>query len=87
MLKIVVKKQETVLGSDHPFTLISKANLASTLWSSGQWKKAVDLLVLVKEKQGRLLGLEHPSVLTTMASLAATLWNQGRWEEAKRLRV
>jgi hypothetical protein len=67
-----------VLGAEHPDTLTSIANLASTYQNQGRWKKAKDLEVQVIETRKRVLGTEHPSTLTSMANLASTYRNQGR---------
>ena len=40
-------------GAEHPSTLISMANLASTIWNQGRWKEAEDLEVQVMETRGR----------------------------------
>ncbi|KAG9242077.1 P-loop containing nucleoside triphosphate hydrolase protein [Calycina marina] len=76
-----------VLGEEHPSTLTSMANLASTYRNQGRWKEAEDLEVLVMEMRKRVLGPEHPSTLTSMANLASTYRNQGRWTEAEDLEV
>ena len=80
-------QNEKVLGLEHPSTLTSMANLASTFWNQGRWKEAEELDVQVMETRKRVLGLEHPSTLTSMANLASTFWNQGRWKEAEELEV
>ncbi|GKZ26792.1 hypothetical protein AbraCBS73388_003177 [Aspergillus brasiliensis] len=76
-----------MLGPEHPDTLTSKANLASTYWNQGRWKDAEELGVQVLELRKQVLGPEHSSTLTSMANLASTYWNQGRWKEAEELGV
>jgi tetratricopeptide (TPR) repeat protein len=76
-----------LLGEEHPDTLTSMANLASTYRNQGRWKEAESLDVQVMEASKRLLGEEHPSTLTSMANLASTYRNQGRWKEAESLEV
>jgi hypothetical protein len=61
-----------LLGKEHPNTLISIDNLASTYNNQGQWKKAAELYVQVMESRKRLLGAEHPATLTSIANLAKT---------------
>jgi hypothetical protein len=61
-----------VLGPEHPDTLTSMSNLASTYRNQGRWKEAESLGVQVMERRKRVLGLEHPSTLTSMANLAFT---------------
>ncbi|KAF6844296.1 kinesin light chain protein [Colletotrichum musicola] len=76
-----------ILGQEHPSTLTSMANLASTFWNQGRWKEAEELVVRVMETGKRVLGEEHPHTLTSMANLASTYRNQGRWKEAEELDV
>ena len=75
------------LGSDHPDTLSSVGNLASTYWNQGRWDKAEKLEVDVMNAFKAKLGLDHPHTLTSMGNLASTYWNQGRWDEAEKLEV
>jgi tetratricopeptide (TPR) repeat protein len=79
--------REDLLGSEHPHTLTSMADLALTYWNQGQWKEAEGLEVQVMETSKRVLGQEHPDTLTSMNNLAVTYWNQGRWKEAEELGV
>ncbi|KAH8598604.1 P-loop containing nucleoside triphosphate hydrolase protein, partial [Bisporella sp. PMI_857] len=83
----VMERYERVLGLEHPSTLTSMANLASTYRDQGRWKEAEDLEVQVMETRKRVLGPEHPDTLTSIASLASTYRNQGRWKEAEDLDV
>ncbi|RYP57748.1 hypothetical protein DL769_009308 [Monosporascus sp. CRB-8-3] len=73
-------------GEDHPDTLTSMGNLASTYWSQGRWKEAEELEVRVIERRKRVLSEDHPDTLTSMHNLASTYWNQGRWKEAEELK-
>ena len=70
-----MKTSLRVLKEEHPFTLSSIINLASTYRYQGRWDEAEKL-------QMRVLKEEHPSTLSSMANLAATYQNQGRWDEA-----
>jgi hypothetical protein len=81
----VMETRKRVLGQEHPDTLTSMANLASTYWDRGRRKEAEDLEVQVIETRKRVLGQEHPDTLTSMANLASTYWDQGRWKEAEDL--
>ena len=83
----VMEPSLRVLDMEHPDTLISMANLASTYRNQGRWKEAEELYVQVMETRKRVLGGEHPDTLTSMAYLASTYWNQGRWKEAEELQV
>ncbi|KAF6789663.1 TPR domain-containing protein [Colletotrichum sojae] len=73
------------LGEEHPDTLMSMANLASTYWNQGRWKEAEELFVRVMETSSTVLGEEHPHTLTSMHNLAFTWKNQERWEDAIQL--
>jgi tetratricopeptide (TPR) repeat protein len=83
----VMETRKTVLGVDHPSTLTSMANLASTYRNQGRWNEAEELEVQVMETRKRVLGAEHPSTLTSMGNLASTYSNQGRWKEAEELEM
>ena len=61
-----------VLGLEHPSTLITMANLASTYRNKDRWKEAEELDVQVMKKSSRVLGLEHPDTLSSIANLALT---------------
>ncbi|KAF2267719.1 TPR-like protein [Lojkania enalia] len=86
--------RKDMLGDEHPSTLTSMANLASTLWNQGRWKEAEELgnqgrwkeaeelEVQVMEMRKRVLGDEHPDTLTSMANLAYTWKSQSQNKEA-----
>ena len=78
----MMEMSKRVLGDEHPSTLTSMANLASTYRNQGRWKEAEELFVQVLETKKRVLGKEHPDTLTSMANLAFTLKSQSRDEEA-----
>ncbi|KAL2859126.1 tetratricopeptide repeat protein, partial [Aspergillus lucknowensis] len=59
----VMETRKHVLGPEHPDTLTSMANLASTYWNQGQWKEAEELEVQVMETRKHVLGPEHPDTL------------------------
>ncbi|KAI9652560.1 MAG: hypothetical protein M1821_008367, partial [Bathelium mastoideum] len=84
--KEVIKARKEVLGEEHPSTLTSIANLASTYRNQGRWKEAEELEVQVMETRVRVLGEEHPSTLTSMANLAVTYSEQGRQDKAEPLK-
>jgi hypothetical protein len=60
------------LGADHPDTLTSMANLASTYRNQGRWDAAEELEVQVMETCKKKLGADHPDTLTSIANLAFT---------------
>ncbi|KAF8808855.1 hypothetical protein BYT27DRAFT_7188341 [Phlegmacium glaucopus] len=76
-----------VLGAEHPDTLNSMANLASTYRRQGRWNEAEQLDVQVMDMRKKVLGAEHPHTLTSMANVATTYRDQGRWNEAEQLHV
>jgi hypothetical protein len=66
----VIETGKRLPSEEHPDTLTSIANLASTFWNQGRWKEAEELFVL--ETRKRVLGAEHPSTLTSINNLAFT---------------
>ncbi|KAH7409693.1 hypothetical protein BKA64DRAFT_693472 [Cadophora sp. MPI-SDFR-AT-0126] len=80
-----IEKRE--LGADHPDTLISMGNLASTYCNQGRWDDAEALEIQVLETRKIKLGVDHPDTLISMGNLASTYWNQGRWDDAEKLGV
>jgi hypothetical protein len=78
----VMETTKRVLGDEHPDTLTSMANLASTYRNQGRWNEAEKLEVQVMETTKRVLGDEHPDTLTSMSNLAYTLWSQSSYNEA-----
>ena len=68
----VIETSRRVLGPEHPRTLNSMANLASTHRNQGQWKDAEALDLQVLETHERVLGMEHPWTLIAMSNLATT---------------
>jgi hypothetical protein len=66
------KRRLRVLGQEHPDTLTSMSNLASTYQRQGRWKEAEDLKVQVIEASKRVLGQEHPFTLISISNLAST---------------
>ena len=68
----MVETRKRVLGGEHPSTLTSMANLASTYWNQGRWNEAEELQMQELETCKRVLGSEHPSTLTSIGNLALT---------------
>ena len=71
----VSETRKSVLREEHPSTLASMENLASTHQNQGQWKEAEQLYVQVLETRKRILREEHPDALTSMANLTLTYRN------------
>jgi hypothetical protein len=72
-----------VLGEEHPDTLASITNLASTYGFQGRFKEAEKLETQVLETKKRALGEEHPVTLASMVNLAITYRNQGNGKTLK----
>jgi tetratricopeptide (TPR) repeat protein len=81
----VMETRKTKLGADHPDTLISMANLASTYCSQGRLKEAEELQATELEICSRVLGQEHPDTLHCMANLAFIWKENGRDIDALKL--
>jgi eukaryotic-like serine/threonine-protein kinase len=82
--ELVVLNRDGV-GEEHPDTLTSMNNLASTLWDQGDLNGARQLQEKVLEVRRRTLGEEHPNTLTSMNNLASTLRDQGDLNGARQL--
>jgi tetratricopeptide (TPR) repeat protein len=87
LYKQAMQSRKRVLGNEHPDTLSSMNNLASTYMNQGQWKDAEELQVQTMQAMERVLGNEHPDTLRIMDNLATTYSSQGREEEAEELQV
>ena len=70
------------MGGEHPSTLLSMANLASTYSNQGRWKEAEELEVQVIETGKRVLREEHLNTLISMYNLAFTSRGQGSLSRA-----
>lgn len=82
-----LESYKKMLGAEHPFTLFSMADLASTYGNQGRWEEAEELQAQELKIYSRVLGQEHPDTLISMGNLASTYGDQGRWEEAEKLEV
>ncbi|KAJ7819757.1 hypothetical protein B0H14DRAFT_2600393 [Mycena olivaceomarginata] len=81
----VLEKQKTLLGTNHPDTLLAMGNLAFTYGQLGRYQEAELLEVTVLEKRKTLLGADHPHTLVAMGNLASTYRELGRYQEAELL--
>jgi hypothetical protein len=82
LVHAAVRARTCILGLDHPSTLTSMANLASTYRNQGRWEEAEKLFVEVMETSKEKLGSDHPDTLTSMANLAFTWHGQGRLQDS-----
>ncbi|MFB8050694.1 tetratricopeptide repeat protein [Streptomyces rubiginosohelvolus] len=78
----VLDNESTVLGLDHPDTLSSRNNLASTLNSFGEHREAADLHQQNLTDRQRILGPDHPHTLTSRNNHASTLNSLGEHQQA-----
>lgn len=77
--------KKRVLGTEHPSTLTSIDNVASTYRDLGRLTEAEDLFVPIVETKRRVFGAEHPSTLTGTVNLAQTWRMQEKEQEALNL--
>jgi Tetratricopeptide repeat len=77
-----MEASKSILGPEHPNTLTSMANLASTYGNQGRLAEAEKLEVQVLETRKSALGPEHPDTLVSMNNLAYTWKQQGRDSDA-----
>ena len=71
-----------MLGEEHPSTLTSMANLASTYRNQGRWKEAEELQAEELDICKRVLGQDHPDTLISMANLAHIFNGVAKEDEA-----
>jgi tetratricopeptide (TPR) repeat protein len=75
-----------MLGPDHPDTLVSMLNLASSYRFQRRHADALRLYEETLARQRLRLDPDHPHLLLTMSNLAVSYADHGRHEEALRLR-
>ncbi|MBS4095384.1 MAG: tetratricopeptide repeat protein, partial [Sulfuricella sp.] len=73
----------STLGEEHPSSLATMNNLASTLRAQGDLSGARVLDEMALGIRRRVLGEEHPDTLTAMNNLAGTLKEQGELPGAR----
>jgi len=83
--KKVLEANKRTLGEEHPDTLLSMGNLASSYSNLGRRQDAVELREKVLEAWKRTLGEEHPDTLLSMGNLASSYSNLGRRQDAVEL--
>ena len=66
----VLESRRRVLREEHPDTLTTMHNLASTYNRQGHTEEAEKLYLQVLESRRRVLRAEHPNTLRTMQDLA-----------------
>ncbi|KAF2249223.1 TPR-like protein [Trematosphaeria pertusa] len=74
---------ETVLGREHPDTLVSVSHLGLVLESQGKYEEAEAMHRRDLEGSEKVLGREHPDTLASVSNLGLVLKRQGKYEEAE----
>jgi hypothetical protein len=64
-----METSKTVLGAEHPNTLTSMANLASTYSKQKRWIEAEELLEVAVKGHRRVFGPSHPDTETVVSNL------------------
>jgi Tetratricopeptide repeat len=77
--------RRSVLGEDHPDTLISASHLARALHALGHHEQARQLQQDTLTRMRRVLGEDHPRTLASASNLVADLRALGREDEANQL--
>ncbi|MFI6645896.1 tetratricopeptide repeat protein [Streptomyces sp. NPDC050504] len=70
------------LGAEHPDTLTARTHLATSYWTAGHTREAIELQEQVLADHEHLLGPRHPETLTARANLAISYQDAGRTSEA-----
>ena len=79
----VFEARKSLLGKEHPDTLVSMSNVAILLENQGKYDEAEPICRQTLALREKVLGKEHPSTLTTMNSLAVLLMYQGKYNKAE----
>jgi len=74
-----------ILGGEHPDTIKSIVDLASTYEDQESWDKAEKLTLQLIDLRKRLKGAEDLDTLDSMGNLVSIYQKQGRWKEAEEL--
>ncbi|KAF7519720.1 hypothetical protein PCG10_009763, partial [Penicillium crustosum] len=79
--------RQQVLGEEHPDTIQSLANLASTYHAQGRYSEAEPMDVKALALRQQVLGEEHPDTIESLANLATTYYAQGWYSKAEPIEV
>ena len=71
MTREVLGVQRRVLGPEHPHTLKTMSNLATSLRDQGKRAEAEPMFRELLDVRRRVLGPEHPDTLVTLSNLAS----------------
>jgi hypothetical protein len=64
-----METRKRVLGDEHPDTLTSMANLASTYREQGRWDEAFALMETCFQRRRQILGERHPYTQSSLNTL------------------
>jgi len=81
----VLAARERLLPEDHPHLLVTRGNLAQSMFRLGDLQGARALQEAVLESRERALPEDHPSLLKARGNLAATLYGMGDLQGARAL--
>ncbi|KAI9775960.1 MAG: hypothetical protein M1839_000659 [Geoglossum umbratile] len=88
--KMALEGQSSLLGRDHPDTLVSMDNLSRILYANSvtlHLNEAEDVGIETFERRTRVLGPHHPDTLNTMGMLVGIYQKNGRLDKAEELGV
>jgi hypothetical protein len=77
-----LKACESVLGPDHPDTLVSRINLATAYVAAGRAGEAIALNEATLKARESRLGPDHPVTLASRTNLAAAYWSAGQLDRS-----
>ncbi|KAH8832112.1 hypothetical protein DL96DRAFT_1779913 [Flagelloscypha sp. PMI_526] len=86
IFETAVEGMKRLLGPEHPDTLTTMHNLASSYTDLGRATEAASLTEQVLALRKRIIGPEHPNTLMTMNNLANSYRDLGRATEALSLK-
>jgi tetratricopeptide (TPR) repeat protein len=81
----VLDTQRSLLGLDHPYTLLVATNLSSYLRGTGQVDEAHEIGERARTGLVQTLGADHPYVLCCAVNVANALADMNRLDEAEQL--
>jgi CHAT domain-containing protein/tetratricopeptide (TPR) repeat protein len=84
LLRKAFEGRKSVMGLEHPDTLLSLNNLAFLYTEKGDYSAAEPLLIDSLAARRKLLGLDDPLTITSIGNLASNYWFQGRYLEAEK---
>jgi tetratricopeptide (TPR) repeat protein len=82
MKRELLEIERHVLGPEHPTTLVTISNLASTLEQEGRYAEAEKMQREVLDIERRVLGPEHPLTAISVYNLGGLAAHQGRTNES-----